>query len=65
MRLAGPDGESTMHAEIKIGNSTVMLSEESPNCDAQSPKTLGGSPVALDLYVEDAEALFAEIAATA
>ncbi len=58
MRLPGPDGESTMHAEVKIGNSIVMMSEETPHCDAQSPQTLGGSPVSLHLYVEDADARF-------
>jgi PhnB protein len=58
VRMTGPDGKSTMHAEMHIGNSTVMLSDENPQWGAQSPETLGGSPSSLHIYVEDADALF-------
>ena len=58
VRMAGPDGQSTMHAEMHIGNSAVMLSDENPQWGAQSPETLGGSPSSLHIYVEDADALF-------
>jgi PhnB protein len=58
VRMTGPDGKSTMHAEMHIGNSTVMLSDENPQWGAQSPETLGGSPSSLHVYVEDADALF-------
>jgi PhnB protein len=58
VRMAGPDGESTMHAEMRMGNSTVMLTEENPQWGSQSPETLGGSPSSLHVYVEDADALF-------
>jgi PhnB protein len=58
VRMTGPDGQSTMHAEMHIGNSTVMLSDENPQWGAQSPETLGGSPSSLHIYVEDADALF-------
>lgn len=57
-RMPGPDGKSTMHAEMRIGNSTVMLSDENPQWDMKSPKTLGGSPCSLHLYVNDTDAFF-------
>jgi len=57
-RMAGPDGKSTMHAEMRIGNSTVMLTDENPQWEMKSPETLGGSPVSLHLYVDDADKLF-------
>jgi len=57
-RMPGPDGKSTMHAEMRLGNSTVMMSDESPQWGTKSPKALGGTPVSLHLYVEDADAIF-------
>jgi uncharacterized glyoxalase superfamily protein PhnB len=57
-RLAGPDGKSTMHAEMRIGSSTVMLSDANPQWGTHTPIDLGGSPVNLHIYVEDADALF-------
>ena len=53
-----PDGEKLMHAEIQIGDSRVMLGEESPEMGAVSPQTLGGTPASLNLYVEDCDAAF-------
>lgn len=44
------------HAELAIGNSIVMLGEEAPEYGFPSPETLGGSPVLMHLYVEDADA---------
>jgi PhnB protein len=58
VRMPTPDGKSTMHAEMKIGNSTVMLTDENPQWGAQAPETLGGSPSSLHIYVTDADALF-------
>ena len=58
VRMAGPDGKSTMHAEMKIGNSMVMLSEENPQWGTKAPQTLGGTPVSLHIYCEDVDALF-------
>jgi PhnB protein len=55
MRFAGPGGK-IMHAEIKIGNSPIMLADEYPEMGARSPQTLGGSPVSLVLYVENVDA---------
>jgi len=57
-RMAGPDGQSTMHAEMGIGNSTVMLTDENPQYNLKSPRTLGGCTASLHLYVEDADVLF-------
>ncbi|MEM7454192.1 MAG: VOC family protein [Planctomycetota bacterium] len=55
MRMVGPDGQGTMHAEIKIGNSCIMLTDENPAWGMSAPETIGGSPVSLMLYVEDAD----------
>jgi PhnB protein len=57
-RLMAPDGKSLMHAELKIGDSMVMLGGEFPP-DCLSPKSRGGTGVFLHLYVEDADAAFA------
>jgi PhnB protein len=43
------------HAEIQIGDSRIMLADEHPEMGARSPRTLGGTPVSLMLYVEDAD----------
>lgn len=61
-RLPGPDGK-VMHAQIRIGDSIVMLVDEMPDCGALSPKALKGTPVTLHLYVEDANAVFARAVA--
>ena len=56
-RFLGPD-ESIMHAEVKIGDSIMMLGEEHPEMGCQGPQSLGGTPVNLYLYVEDADQAF-------
>ena len=53
-RLTTPDGK-VGHAEIKIGDSCIMLADECPAWDARSPETIGGSPVTVLLYVEDVD----------
>ena len=53
-----PDGEKLMHAEIQIGDSRVMLGEESPEMGMTSPQTLGGSSTSLNIYTEDCDALY-------
>src|SRR4051794_24551801 len=58
MRMPGPDGQSIMHAEIKLGDSLVFLAEEHPHMGCRSPLSLGGTPVTLNLYVADVDALF-------
>jgi len=57
MRLAQPDGR-VGHAELQVGDSVIMLSDEFPEMGARSPQSLGGSPVSIHLYVEDADAIF-------
>jgi PhnB protein len=56
MRFAQPDGKIG-HAEIKIGDSVIMMSEEFPDMNFSSPKSFGGSPVHLMIYVENVDAL--------
>ena len=53
-----PDGSTILHAEVCIGNSTVMLTEENPQWEMKSAETLGGSPVSMHLYVEDVDTAF-------
>jgi PhnB protein len=57
MRFPDPSGR-VAHAEIKIGDSVIMLAEEYPEMGARSPESLGGTPVGLMLYVTDVDALF-------
>jgi PhnB protein len=57
-RLPTPDGK-LMHAAIRIGDSTVMLYDESPQWGALGPLELKGSPVTIHLCVADADATFA------
>jgi PhnB protein len=57
MRMEGPD-HRIGHAEIKIGDSHVMLADEFPEMDIRSPKTLGGAGVSIMLYVEDVDVVF-------
>ncbi len=52
-----PDGK-VRHAEVKIGNSPIMLADECPEMGARGPKSLGGSSVGILLYVEDVDARF-------
>jgi uncharacterized glyoxalase superfamily protein PhnB len=56
-RLPGPDGK-LMHGSVRIGDSTVMLADEFPQCGSQGPLALKGTPVTLHLYVNDADAAF-------
>jgi PhnB protein len=53
----GP-GDAVMHAEIKIGNSVIMLNDEFPDYGAVGPKTLGGTSTVLHIYTEDVDAAF-------
>jgi PhnB protein len=54
MRFAGPDGR-LMHAEIKIGDSIVMLADEMPDQGARGPKSIGGTPVSFFIYGENVD----------
>ena len=57
MRLPGPDGR-IMHAQVKIGDSVVMLTDEMPEHGMMGPKALKNTPVSLYLYVENADRAF-------
>ncbi|HQR37372.1 MAG TPA: VOC family protein [Blastocatellia bacterium] len=56
-RMPGPDGK-LMHAELKIGNSMLMLADEFPEWGSKGPESIGGSPVVLSLYVEDCDTVY-------
>jgi len=55
MRMPGPNG-AIVHAEIKIGDSPVMLADEMPGMEFRSATSLGGSPVGILVYVADVDA---------
>ena len=58
-RMTNPDGKSVMHAEIRIGDSMLMLSDEFPQPGgSRAPETLGGTTSAVFLYVPDVDAAF-------
>jgi PhnB protein len=56
-RMKSPDGRIG-HAELKIGDSIVMLTDEFPEMKCLSPKSIGGSPVSMYIYVEDVDDTF-------
>ena len=58
MRLSGPDGK-VAHAEIRIGDSMLMLADESPEWGNRGPETMGGTPVFIALYLPDVDAVAA------
>jgi PhnB protein len=62
MRMPGPDGV-IMHAEIRIGDSVVMLSDEMPQAAGKSPKTLGGTSAGLMVYVENIDQVYKQAVA--
>jgi PhnB protein len=57
LTLDMPDG-TIAHAEVRIGDSILMLAEESAEWGSRSPQSLGGSPVSLMIYVPDVDAAF-------
>ena len=57
VRMPAPGGK-VGHAELQIGDSVVMLSDEFPETGARSPKAIGGTPVTMSVYVEDVDAVF-------
>lgn len=54
-KLLVPDGR-VGHAEIRLGDSLIMLSDEFPEFGGKAPESLGGSPVSIHLYVDDVDA---------
>ena len=57
MRMQGPGGK-VGHAELEIGNSLIMLADEFPDMGNRGPKTIGGTPVTISIYVEDVDDVF-------
>jgi PhnB protein len=57
MRMPAP-GDRVGHAELELGDSVIMLADESPDADARGPRTVGGTPVLLHVYVEDVDSVF-------
>ena len=57
--VPAPDGRIG-HAELQFGDSVVMLSDEYPEMGVKGPKSLGGTPVTLSVYVEDVDAVFGQ-----
>jgi uncharacterized glyoxalase superfamily protein PhnB len=58
MRMPEPDGRIG-HAELQLGESVIMLSDEYPDRGIRSPRTIGGTPVTMSVYVEDVDSVFA------
>jgi PhnB protein len=56
-RMEGPQGKIA-HAELKIGDSVIMLSDEMPGSGCRSPQSLGGTSVNMFLYVNDVDSVF-------
>jgi PhnB protein len=57
MRLEGPDGK-VGHAELQIGEAVIMLADENPGMNIEGPRSVGGTPVTIHVYLEDADAAF-------
>jgi PhnB protein len=60
MRMPGDSPDNIGHAELEIGTGMVMLADEFPDHGFLSPLTIGGTPVTVHVYVEDADAVFAK-----
>ncbi|MFL5243730.1 MAG: VOC family protein [Gemmataceae bacterium] len=56
-RAPMPDGKTLMHADLKIGDSHLMLVDEMPGMGSHAPREGGGTPVTLHLFVEDVDAV--------
>ena len=61
-RMGAPGGK-VGHAEIRIGNSMIMIADEFPDMGAIGPKTVGGTPVTIHLYVPNVDAIAAKATA--
>ena len=58
LRMSSPDDSVVMYAEIKIGDSRVMISDEMPQGCCKSPSTVGGTTAVIHLYVTDCDKLY-------
>ena len=63
LRMAAPGGKIG-HAEIKIGDSPVMLADEYPDMGFKGPESLGGTPVSLMVYVDDVDKIYPQAIAS-
>jgi PhnB protein len=59
MRMPDPAG-GIGHAELTLGDSVIMLADEHPEMGFQGPKTIGGTPVTISVYVDDVDATFSQ-----
>jgi PhnB protein len=59
MRMPAPEGKIG-HAELEIGDSVIMLADANPDIDVRSPRSIGGTPIALHVYVEDVDDVFGQ-----
>jgi PhnB protein len=57
MRMPGPDGKIG-HCELELGDSIIMLADEFPDMGVRSPKSVGGTPVTISVYVDDVDQVF-------
>jgi PhnB protein len=62
-RMYMPDGKTIMHAEIKIGDSSIMLADENPQWKTLSPQSIGGTGVTLYTYVKNVDKVFEQAVA--
>jgi PhnB protein len=59
MRMPMPNGK-VGHAELELGDSLIMLADEAPEMNARSPRSVGGTPVSMMVYVEEVDRVFDE-----
>ena len=57
MRMGAPGGR-VGHAELQLGDAMIMLADENPDMDVRGPRSFGGTPVTLHVYVENADETF-------
>ncbi len=57
MRMPGDTPDKIGHAELQIGDAVVMLADEFPDMDVRGPRSVGGTPVTICVYVEDVDAV--------
>jgi PhnB protein len=57
MRMTGPDGR-VGHAELELGDSMIMLADQNLDMDVCGPRAIGGTPMSLHAYVENADSVF-------
>jgi PhnB protein len=56
-RMVGPDGK-VGHAELELGGSVIMIADEAPAFGALGPRTVGGTPITIHVYVEDVDSVY-------